>query len=351
MKNSEYIYQIYNLKHGYHTQPVLEIDRLEIRQATIAGLVGPNGSGKSTLLKLLGFIDKPSQGDILFKGKPAQPFSDAVRFQVTLLNQEPYLMKRSVFQNISYGLRLRGNKGDCREQVYEALSWVGLSEDFSRRQWYELSGGEAQRVALAARLALKPQVLLLDEPTASVDAASAQRIRDAASRARREWGTTLLIASHDWQWLYEICDDILHLFRGRFFGTGQENILFVGPWKPDNDGNRTEELADGQILKVSQPPPNIKCDIKSDANAAAVIDSDAFVISTTPERHSGCDHTLQGIISRLILEKSTQNIIVTLLAGNLPITAKLKQEDVCKSELYPGKNVFVHYNSRSAEWF
>ncbi len=342
MKHSEYIYQIYDLKHAYQTKPVLEIDRLEIRPKTITGLVGPNGSGKSTLLKLLGFIDNPLQGAVLFKGKPAEPFSDAVRFHVTLLTQEPYLMKRSVFQNISYGLRLRGNTGDCGEQVCEALSWVGLPEDFSRRQWYELSGGEAQRVALAARLALKPQVLLLDEPTASVDAASAQRIRDAALRARREWGTTLLIASHDRQWLYEVCDDMLHLFRGRFFGAGQENIVF-GPWKSEAEA-WTKELAEGQMLRLS-PPPNI-----SNGNAAAIIEPDALVVSTMPEPHSACDHRLEGTVCRLILEKSSQNIVVTLLVGNFPITAKLTREDVCKSEIYPGKKVFVYYHSRSVRW-
>ena len=140
-------------------------------------------------------------------------------------------MKRSVFNNVAYGLRLRGEGGDVVDRVYEALSLVGLnSEDFARRPWYALSGGETQRVALAARLALKPKVLLLDEPTASVDSASAQLIKEASIRACQDLGTTLIVASHDWQWLYEICDDILHLFRGKISGTGRETIIF-SPWQ------------------------------------------------------------------------------------------------------------------------
>jgi tungstate transport system ATP-binding protein len=92
---------------------------------------------------------------------------------------------------------------------------LGLDPDtFARRQWDELSGGEAQRVALAARLVLNPRVLLLDEPTASVDARSSELIRSASLRARNDWGTTLVIASHDREWLYDVCDEVLHLFKG-----------------------------------------------------------------------------------------------------------------------------------------
>ena len=128
-------------------------------------------------------------------------------------------MKRSVFNNVAYGLKLRGNGRKIATKVDEALTLVGLpGQVFARRPWYALSGGEAQRVALAARLALKPSVLLLDEPTASVDAASAQLIKEASLRARSQWDATLIVASHDWQWLYEICDEIWHLFKGKIFG-------------------------------------------------------------------------------------------------------------------------------------
>jgi tungstate transport system ATP-binding protein len=168
------IYQIEKLAHGYNGRPVLQLDAFSIEKAAILGLVGPNGSGKSTLLKLLAFVDRPTRGQVRFKGKPEAPFSDGVRFQVTLLTQEPYLLKRSVFDNVAYGLRIRNGREDFRPQVAEALAMVGLDPDtFMHRPWNELSGGEAQRVALAARLALRPEVLLLDEPTASVDGASA----------------------------------------------------------------------------------------------------------------------------------------------------------------------------------
>ena len=89
---------------------------------------------------------------------------------------------------------------------------VGLPPDkFSRRKWFELSGGEAQRVALAARLVLRPEVLLLDEPTSSVDVASAQRMHEAVLEAKNSWKTTLVIASHDQTWLHGVCDTYVDL--------------------------------------------------------------------------------------------------------------------------------------------
>ena len=163
-------------------------------------------------------------------------------------------MKRTVFNNINYGLRLRGEKGDAAKRVHEALSFVGLpAERFAGRPWYALSGGEAQRVALAARLVLKPKVLLLDEPTASVDAASAQLIKAAALRARQEWGTTIVVASHDTQWLYEVCDDLRHLFRGRVLGSRHQTIVF-GPWECQADGLCAKTLAPETQIVVPAPP-------------------------------------------------------------------------------------------------
>ena len=223
----QHLYHIKNMKHHYNGHPALDIDNFSIQPGTITGIIGPNGSGKSALLKMLAFIEKPGKGEILFKGEPAEPFAEHVRFQVSLLTQEPYLMKRSVFKNISYGLELRRDTHDLTNRVHDALSLVGLSgNDFSHRKWYELSGGEAQRVALAARLILKPEVLLLDEPTASIDAASAPIIKDTALPAQNKWGTTLVIASHDWEWLYDICEHVVPFVQGTPFWNRPSEFYF-----------------------------------------------------------------------------------------------------------------------------
>lgn len=199
---------------SYAERTVLNVEHLNIDPGSIIGLAGPNGSGKSTLLRMLAFLDAPTSGIIKFLDMPTSNKPRAVHRQVTLLVQEPYLLKRTVHANISFGLRCR-NKSDVTSKVHNALVEVGLEpESFSDRQWFELSGGEAQRVALAARLVLKPKVLLMDEPTASLDTQSAQLIRNAALAARNRNETSLVIASHDLPWLQEVSDRIIYLERG-----------------------------------------------------------------------------------------------------------------------------------------
>lgn len=333
------IYEIRSLVHSYGGKTVVTIDHLAVQAGSIMGVIGPNGSGKSSLLRLLGLIERPTQGEIYFKGRPAMPFSGEARFLVTLLPQEPFLMKRSVFNNVAYGLKLRGNGGDIAARVSEALDLVGLpSKDFARRPWYALSGGEAQRVALAARLALKPGVLLLDEPTASVDAASAQLIKEASLRARRQWGATLVVASHDWQWLYEICDEIVHIFRGKIFGTGRETIIF-GPWQQLGTGKWGKILSDKQELLIPAPPSQ---------EAAAVIDVSS--IGEDAAAGAGEDVVLSGTVSRLSLERKTDQISATILVGDLPFTVGVSFQQGTEQTIFPGKTVFIRYRLDRVKW-
>jgi len=333
------IYEISSLNHSYADKTVLAIDHLIIQAASIVGLIGPNGSGKSTLLKMLGLIERPSQGTIHFNGRPVGPFSDEARFLITLLPQEPFLMKRNVLNNVAYGLKLRGNSRNVTNRVHEAISMVGLPfKDFARRPWYALSGGEAQRVALAARLALRPKVLLLDEPTANVDAASAQLIREASLRVRQELGTTLIIASHDWQWLYEICDEILHLFKGRISGTGRETIIF-GPWQELEEGKWGKILSDKQQLLVPKPPIQ---------EAAAVID--VLSVGEDGPGIAGKNIVLSGTVSRLSLERKTGQLYATIFVGDLPFTVGLTYQQCKEHDIFPGKMIFIRYRLDHIKW-
>ena len=339
-----YLYQIQAVDHFYGDRQVLSIEDLTIPSASITGLIGPNGSGKSTLLKLLGFMEEPTYGTILFQGRKVAPFSKVLRSRITLLTQEPYLLRRSVFDNVAYGLKIRGDSRDLNNRVGEALTMVGLEpQSFARRKWTALSGGEAQRVALAARLILKPGVLLLDEPTASVDSYSARLIRKASLRARNEWGTTLVVVTHDWQWLYETCHSVMHLLHGRLFKSGLGCTLF-GPWRIGQKGMLWKELEDGQTIAVPKP---------EEGKRMAVLDPSRLKI-TLPEKDpslQGNINTLKGFVTRLFLERNGNTVQTAIKVAELVITIRLKRDKVELLRLYPGKEVSISYDPQEIEWF
>ena len=246
------IFNISDLNKKYGDRTILDIPELSFKKGAIYGLQGPNGAGKTTLLNILALLEHPNSGSVLYKSKPVQyvePYLQRLRKEVVLVDQLPLLFTTTVFKNLEFGLKIRGlEKEERNRRIVKGLDMVGMG-DFLHAPAHQLSGGETQRVALAARLVLKPEILLLDEPTANVDAASAQQIKEAALMARREWNTTLIIASHDRDWLYDVCDQVLHLFKGRLFGTGKENILF-GPWRPYKDNLWEKRLSDGQHLSL-----------------------------------------------------------------------------------------------------
>lgn len=338
------MYQIHGIEHYYGGKQVLSIGQASIMPASITGLIGPNGSGKSTLLKILGFLEEPTSGAILFKGRKVVPISDEVRFRVTLLTQKPYLMRRSVFDNVAYGLKIRNDTADMTRRVRGALDQVGLDmENFAGRKWSALSGGEAQRVALAARLVLRPEVLLLDEPTASVDFFSARLIRKASLRAREEWGTTLVVATHDWQWLYETCDTVLHLLHGRLFQGGLGCAL-EGPWLIGQKGLLQKQLEDGQVIVAREP---------GEGKHLAVLDPSRLEVTLPGQNFLMKRHikTLKGIITRLFLEGSGSRVQTAIKVGELLITIHMEREKVEALKLYPGKGVDILYDPLEIKWF
>jgi tungstate transport system ATP-binding protein len=345
MKKLDPAYHLKDIQHYYDNKKVLDIRELKINPGTITGLTGPNGSGKSTLLKLLAFTQRPSMGQILYKGHKAVPFSPNVRSKVTLLTQKPYLLKRTVFENIAYGLRIRKDTENIEKRIQKALLSVGLDhKSFASRKWHELSGGEAQRVAMAARLILKPEVLLLDEPVASVDTKSAGLIRRASLEARDRFGCTLIVASHDLQWLYSISDNQLSIFKGNIFSTGMENII-TGPFETmDTDRNKQwliKPLENGQSITLKAP----------DSEACtAVVRKDNISIALEKQADSHNLNQLEGHLTTMILEKKTGHIMADISIDDLSFVLRLTPDQISSLTLYPGKKVTLKFNTDDVEW-
>ncbi len=332
------LYRLKNLTAAYDGKPVLRIGSLVIEHGSAVGFAGPNGSGKSTLLRILALMEKPAAGAFRFRGMPLQEISFSQRRRVSLLLQEPYLLKRSVFENVAYGLKVRGVRRDIARRVLESLSWVGLDADFCRRRWHQLSGGEAQRVALAARLALKPEVLILDEPTASVDAHSAYLIREAAARARRMWGASLLIASHNHQWLEEVCERVVFLFQGRIVDAGLGNVIF-GPWKRRNDGRVEKSLAADQ--KIVLPAP-------SGRRQVVIIDPARMRLSADRPLSGGT--CLAGTVLSIAHRPHTDAFLVTVSVDGHHFNVRMAPTAFRRLSLWPSDPVYLSFDPHDVHW-
>ena len=337
------LFELHRISHQYNGNSALAIDHYRIISGAILGLWGPNGSGKSTLLNILGFIHQPSQGQIVFNGRAAEPFTPGIRDQVTLLPQKAYLLHRTVYDNIAYGLRIRKNSKTNRRRIQESLSLVGLSpREFGPRPWYALSGGEARRVGLAARLVLRPKVLLLDEPTASVDDTSTQIIKEAVLHAHRQWGTTLIIASHDEHWLEDISDTRLYLYQGRRLTSGTQTLIY-GPWRQKEPGLISRQLS--QHLEFLAPAQN-----QFNPDATATIHSNHITLHHLPPPRKHGRHLLEGNILRLTLDKPSNRIKASVLVGTIILSAFLPRGEDHLSAYAPGRNIWLEYSIAKIQW-
>mgnify|MGYP001216035570 FL=1 len=193
------MYRLQSIRKCYGSNVALDIEELTIAEGRLYTLTGANGAGKSTLLSILAFLAPPTSGEIFYAGKRVDRDHGSVeeyRRKVTLLHQSPYLFGGSVDDNVAFGLKVRGIRGEeLRRRIDEALDVVGL-RGFRDRKARELSGGEAQRAAMARALALKPEVLLLDEPLANIDRETTGLL-EAVIASLPAQGTTVVMTTHD----------------------------------------------------------------------------------------------------------------------------------------------------------
>jgi len=350
MKMTHTSYRLNHIQHYYNDKKVLDIDTLKIHKGTITGLTGPNGSGKSTLLKIMAFAMKPSAGEVWFNGQQEFVMSPRVRSRVTLLTQKPYLLKRSVFENIAYGLKIRKDMNNLENRIKDALESVGLSyTGFAQRQWHELSGGEAQRVAMAARLVLRPEVLLLDEPVASVDTKSAGQIRKASMAARDNWGCTIIIASHDLPWLYECSDTRLSIYNGRIFSTGRENII-PPPYDLSQENAPVKWLGPVKRAGMNEKGEHIRLPLKKTKEGFAVIQKEKIHVCLEKDMKNDCDNQITGEITSMLIEKSSGEIMTTIHASDFSLNISFSQSQAGALKLLPGKKIILMFHSRDIDW-
>lgn len=224
------LYHLHDVTVRYGPRTVLSVNDLEIHRGEVLAIVGPSGAGKSTLLRLLNFLQPPTSGEVHFDGvtfsaTKAAPL--AVRRRVTTVFQRPMLLKRSVEANVAYGLQLRGQRNGA-DAIRTTLAEVGLTE-LANQPARTLSGGEAQRVALARAMVLRPDALLLDEPTANLDPYNVGLIEQIVARLNRDQGTTIVLVTHNVHQARRLAQRVLFLLDGRAIEIADTLTFFETP--------------------------------------------------------------------------------------------------------------------------
>ena len=218
----------------YDGAVVVDVPRLEARAGEVLAIIGPNGSGKSTLLRVMGLLESPRAGTVLFHGRAVEPRDRlAARRRMAMVFQQPLLADMTVAANVGLGLRFRGESpaaGEGRVQRWMERLGIGALRE---RRALTLSGGEAQRVALARAFVLAPEVLLLDEPFAGLDQPTrAALVADLAGILRAERITTVMV-THDRAEAQALADHVAVLMAGRLRQVDDTARVFQAPASED----------------------------------------------------------------------------------------------------------------------
>lgn len=206
---------------------------LDIRRGRITGLIGHTGSGKSTLVQLLNGLTRPEAGRVLLDGQdiwqdPKQ--IGKVRFRVGLVMQYPeyQLFEETVRADIAFGPRNMQLSGEeIAERVDEAAAFAGVDPSLMDKSPFDLSGGQKRRVAIAGIMAMRPEVLVLDEPAAGLDPQGRRDIFGGIRAYNRETGSTVVIVSHSMEDMAQYCDDVAVMAHARLLMTGTRDEVFA----------------------------------------------------------------------------------------------------------------------------
>ena len=234
----EEIIKVENLTHTYGRGTPFERSAvqgmsLSVYRGELLGLIGHTGSGKSTLIQHLNGLLKPTEGRILLSGKDiwAEPKKIRdVRFRVGLVFQYPeyQLFEETVYKDIAFGPTNMGLKGDeLDRRIRDAARFAGLSEDKLDKSPFALSGGQKRRVAIAGVIAMEPEVLVLDEPSAGLDPRGREELLEHIRAYHRERGNTVVLVSHSMEEIARYADRIAVLAHGKVLMSGTPREVFA----------------------------------------------------------------------------------------------------------------------------
>ena len=334
--------QIRHLSKSYGDTQILQNINLDIYDGEFLTLLGPSGCGKTTLLRLIGGFELPNAGSLHLEGVDIAGLPAEKRPINTVFQQYALFPHMNVYDNIAYGLKLKGvPKTEIDQRVREALAMVQLDHTINRRP-QDLSGGQQQRIAIARAVVNRPKMLLLDEPLSALDAKLREQMQSELKRLQRELGITFVFVTHDQQEALSMSDRIAvmkngvfqqidtpigiyespaNLFTASFIG---ETNLFKGKVLEVNPATiKVEVVEQNDGFHPVRELPRPKFDVQVGQNVNLLLRPEDIRVYYTHEAHEG----LIGNVVDSAYKGSTLDSVIRLKNGNIVRTSEYFNED------------------------
>lgn len=322
---------------------------LEINDNEYFIVLGPTGAGKTILLESVAGIHVPESGRVMLDGREITSVAPKDR-EIGMVYQDymlfPHLTAR---ENIAFGLRQRKMPRDEQRRRVEEVSTLLDIAGLLDRYPVTLSGGEQQRVAFARALALKPRVLLLDEPLSALDSRTREKMRNELLRIQRRTGTTIVQITHHFEDVYTLADRIAIMRDGRIVQTGEPSDVFLHP----ADQFVAEFLGIGNIIRGTSVVSGDLARITTDAGQIfyaaspltgeiiATLHPEDIIVSAAPFA-SSARNCIKGTVSEILPLGNTVRVI---LDTGFPLTAVLTRESCSELQLIPGSTVYATFKA------
>jgi molybdopterin-binding protein len=333
---------------------ILDVPSLDVQSNEVLAVVGPNGAGKSTLLRVLGLLEQPVRGQVMFGGDHVQGGRLKYRRRMAVVFQEPLLLDTSVEANVRTGLSLRGV--DAREQKRRGDEWLerfGIAH-LRGRSTRSLSGGEAQRTSLARAMVLGPEVLLLDEPFSSLDAPTREALIDDLDAVLGERRVATVLVTHDRSEALRLGDRIAVLMGGRLRQTGSANEVFSSPVDEEVAAfvgveniipGRVRSVVDGLgAVEVAAGVVETATELEAGAEVLVCVRPEDVVLSRETDAYpslSARNH-VRATVARV---RSTGPYVRVEIDAGFPLVALVTKQSREDLSLEPGASVFATFKA------
>jgi len=335
----------------------VSVPALDVAAGETLALIGPNGSGKSTLLRVMSLLQAPDQGAVSFRGRPVTVAGGLdARRRMAVVFQQPLLADMRVEDNVGLGLRFRGIPPvERRQRVSRWLERLGI-DGLAGRAARTLSGGEAQRVALARALALEPDVLLLDEPFAALDAPTRSAlVPDLAAILRADRVTTVLV-THDRGEAQALADRVGVMFEGRLHQVDETARVFGAPASDEIArfvgvetilAGEVVATADGvAVVEVGCSRLEVAATVRRGAKVRVGIRPEDVTLVTTQD--TGGQSSARNRFAGTVIRLTPGSPVKVVLDCGFPLVAAVTPRSVAELQLAAGARVTAIFKASAA---